>query len=306
MDIQATIEEYLGAKQNSITQSTYDWYAFYLGKFSDFCTDRNLTDLTQITPNLVQQFVSSSETNNTHTRHARAQIVKGFLSWCALDDDLGVREKTVRRISMPKVEQSEVVIFSEDEIRRLFAACDKTQQPYRNRAILHLLLDTGCRAAEICLDSNRRIEQTGLLQENLVLGRGEYYILVIGKGRKVRSVGLGDDTVQAMRRYLNRERGRSDSPYVFLSREGEPLSVRMLEQLLEALGKLAHVEDVHPHRFRHTFAVRQLLNGTSSLVLMQLLGHTTLDATKIYTRSMTHIQARMAAPSVVDKMMHRR
>jgi len=79
----------------------------------------------------------------------------------------------------------------------------------------------------------------------------------------------------------------------------------MLEQLILDLGDLAGVPDCHPHRFRHTFAVSQLLNGTSDLVLMQVLGHTSLEATKIYTRAMTQIQARQAAPSVVDRMQHR-
>jgi integrase/recombinase XerD len=303
MEISAAIDEYLGSKQNSITHKTYEWYALFLGQFDDWCATQHLTDLSSITAPQVQQFVSATPSKNTNTRHHRAQIVKGFPNWCALDDELGVREKTVRRIEMPKVEQPDVDIFSKADIDKLLRACDKTRQPYRNRAILHILLDTGIRASECCFDSRRPEENTGLLWENIVLGRGgESFLMVMGKGRKPRMVGFGEETSQAVRRYMNRERGRSDWDFLFLSREGRPMSVRMLQQLLGELGKLAGVPNCHAHRFRHTFAINQLLNGTSSLVLMQLMGHSTLDSTKIYIRAMTQIQARQSASSVIDTM----
>lgn len=145
--------------------------------------------------------------------------------------------------------------------------------------------------------------------EHLFLGKGknsESYIWVMGKGRKPRTIGMGEEASMAVRQYLNRERGHSDNPYVFLTREDEALTVRTLQQQLDYLGELAHVEGVHAHRFRHTFAVNQLMHGTSDLVLMRLMGHITLDATKIYTRALSQVQARRAAVSVVDQMKKKR
>lgn len=303
MDIHAAIEEFLGTKQNSITQSTYVWYERFLGYFDEWARMNGLTTLNQITAIHVQQFVAASSSSNTNTRHARAQVIKGFLSWCSQDEEMGVKERTVKRIEMPKLVQSEVKLFTDADIMRLFRACDQMKNPHRNRAIVHMLLDTGIRASELCYDSDRTDEETGLKMDCLVLGRGgDSFIRVMGKGMKARTVGLGNETTMYVRKYLNRERGRSDSSYVFLARGDEPLSVRMLQQFLDRLGELAGVEDTHPHRFRHTFAVNQLLNGTSDLVLMRLLGHTTLDSTKIYTRAMTQLQAMKAAPSVVDRI----
>jgi site-specific recombinase XerD len=236
LNIKSSIEEYLGAKQNSITHDTYAWYALFLDAFSEWCTEQGLTELRQITAQHVQQFVSACPTPNTNTRHARAQIVKGFLSWCAQDEETGVKEKTVRRIEMPRTEQKEIHLFTDAEIRKLFRACDRTRNSHRNKAILHILLDTGIRAAELAYDGDRPDEDTGLRMENLILGRDDSFIRVMGKGRKPRTIGLGQETSQAMRRYLNRERGRSDSPYVFLGRGDEPLSVRALQDLLTSLG----------------------------------------------------------------------
>jgi integrase/recombinase XerD len=304
MDISASIEEYLDSKQNAVTAKTYEWYSTFLTTFQKWCDEQHLKDLSEITAPIVQRFVSATPTSNSNTRHHRAQIVKGFLRWAAQDEDMGILLKTVARIEMPRTEQPDVVIFSEKEISRLIAACDKTRQPLRNRAILHILLDTGVRASEICYDNDRPAEQTGLRMDNTILGKGgESYILVMGKGRKMRSVGIGQETTSVLRRYINRERGRSECPYLFLTRTGEePLSVRMLQQLLDELGKDADVTDCHPHRFRHTYAINQLLAGTSSLILMHLMGHESVDATRIYTRALTQIQARKSAPSVVDNM----
>lgn len=304
MKIKDAVEEYLATKQNSITAKTYRWYDDFLAKFLVWCEEQDprLTELDKITATHVQYFVGSNPGESTYTRHHRAQIVKGFLNWCSKDEEMGVRPRMVSRIEMPKVIESEVEIFDPEDIKKLFRACDRMKHPHRNRALLHLLLDTGIRASELCVDSNRPQEQTGLQMDCLVLGRGtESYIRVMGKGRKSRTIGLGNESTICIRKYLNRERV-GDSPYVFLSShgDGEPLSVRMLQQFLDQLGELAGVPDCHAHRFRHTFAVSQLMAGTSDLVLMKLLGHTTLDSTKIYTRAMTQIQARLSAISVVD------
>jgi site-specific recombinase XerD len=129
--------------------------------FNEFCTERGLTDLTQITPTHVQQFVSASPTNNTHTRHARAQFVKGFLSWCAQDEEMGVREKMVRRIEMPKLEQSDIEIFTDDDIFKLLRACEKMKYPHRNKALVLLLLETSLRLSEVCTILETAIGELG-------------------------------------------------------------------------------------------------------------------------------------------------
>src|SRR5258708_13448388 len=81
----------------------------------------------------------------------------------------------------------------------------------------------------------------------------------------------------------------------------------MLQQFLDELGESAGIErQVHPHLFRHTFAVNQLLAGTSNLVFMRLMGQTTLESTKIYVRAMNELQARKTAISVVGRKRKKR
>lgn len=308
MLITTAIEEYLACKENALTHATYRWYTWVLDSFAQWCKNNHLTELNAISTTHVQRFVSSKPKQSDNTKHHKAQVLKTFLRWCSMDDEMGVRERTVRRIEMPKVVQPEVEIYSEADIKRLLTACDKLRHPLRNKAILLILLDTGVRIAELCYDRSRPEENTGLLLENVVLGRRgmESYIVVMGKGRKVRSVKLGNESRIAVQRYINRERPHSELPYLLLAQGDEPLSTRMLHQMLAKLGDIAKVQNTHAHRFRHTFAINQLLHGTADLVLMQLLGHTTLESTKIYTRALSQRQARQASISVVDYMKNQR
>lgn len=307
MLIKNAVEEYLLTKQNSITSDTFKWYSRFLDLFIQWADSNRLTELEQVRASHVQQFVADCPTNNTHTRHARAQVVKGFLSWCSKDLEMGVRRAIVERIEMPKVVQSNIELFDVHDITKLVSACDSTRNPHRNRAIIHLLLDTGIRAGELCYDSDRPEDETGLRMENLFIAKGaDSHIRVMGKGRKSRTIGIGTVTTLMVKRYLSRERVGKGSEFVLLERDGEALSVRMLQQLLAHLGEVSGVPGVHPHRFRHTFAVNQLLAGTSDLVLMRLMGHSSLESTKIYVRAMSQLQARSSAISVVDHMRQKR
>ncbi len=261
MRISNAIEEYLLTKQNSITTDTFKWYSRFLSLFQQWADQHRLTALEEVRAVHVQQFVADCPTSNTHTRHARAQVIKGFLSWCAKDVETGVKRTTVERIEMPRLVQSDIELLDEHDIASLISVCGSIRQPHHNRAIIHLLLDIGIRAGELCYDHERPADTTGLRMNSLFIGKGEdSYIRVMGKGRKSRTIGLGSITTLMVKRYLNRER-RVESEYVFLERDGEPLSVRMLQQPLSHLGDLAGVPGVHPHRFRHTFAVNQLLAG---------------------------------------------
>jgi site-specific recombinase XerD len=107
----------------------------------------------------------------------------------------------------------------------LFEAAKRTSAPLRNIALLYLLIDTGCRASELC----------GLLLENVIFEPERAYIIVYGKGRKQRPIRLGKKARLALARYLHRERRAPESEtHVFLGERG-PLTAEGLERLLYRL-----------------------------------------------------------------------
>jgi len=197
-----------------------------------------------------------------------------------------VTQHLLRQIPRPRPEKRAITPFSEEDMKALLAngersrtytrpgkrACDHAvATALRNRTIILLLLDTGVRASELC----------GLAIKDADLNNKR--ILVLGKGNKERALPISPRTAKTLWRYLTTE--RKDEPVnapLFLGSEGDPLNRDALLKLLIRLGAKAGVQDCHPHRFRHTFAVNFLRNGGNAFELQMALGHTTLQMVQTY------------------------
>jgi integrase/recombinase XerC/integrase/recombinase XerD len=157
-----------------------------------------------------------------------------------------------------------------------------------------LLLDTGIRASELC---TLTLDNT-FIEEN--------YIKVTGKGNKERIVPFGATTKKALIRYATTWRPEpvhSDVNELILSVEGRPLSYSGLSHALKRLGQRAGVPRLHAHLFRHTFAVRYLMNGGDVMTLRLMLGHTTLDVTQMYMHlAEAHVKVQHSRFSPVDRL----
>lgn len=143
----------------------------------------------------------------------------------------------------------------------------------RDRAIVLTLLDSGMRVSELC----------ALTVGDYDPARGRLRIRH-GKGDKERFTVVGSRARRALWRYLA-ERGQppAGAP-LFAVRSGRAMNRDNIRHMLNRLGEQAEVADVHPHRFRHTFAVTFLRNGGNPLLLQELLGHERLATVQIYVR----------------------
>lgn len=177
--------------------------------------------------------------------------------------------------------------FYPQEIKRVFDSLnDDRPLTIRNRAILSLFYATGMRVSELA----------ALKFQQLDLDR--QLILVHGKGGKDRWVLFSDEAKQDLERYLDQSRplllGRKgDSGQVFLSRRGDPLAVRTIQEVIRQIfAKAGAGTGAHPHELRHTFATQMLNNGADIRSVQELLGHASLSTTQIYTHvTMAHLKA---------------
>jgi integrase/recombinase XerD len=163
----------------------------------------------------------------------------------------------------------------------------------RDRAIILLLADTGIRASELCSIKMKDV--------NL----NNHSVKVVGKGNKERIVFFGKRTSKALWKHLMlRLNAEQPEDYLFpVDYPRDPRKMRrgILMHLLKRIGERAGVRGVHPHRYRHTFAITYLRNGGDVLTLQALLGHADLKMVKRYAQVAASDCARVhQAASPVD------
>lgn len=189
-------------------------------------------------------------------------------------------------IALRRGEKKLPEFFYENELKQVFDSL-KGNQPLtvRNLALFELFYATGMRVSEV---SNLTLHQIDLNLQT---------ILVHGKGNKDRYVAFDDHTKKSLVKYLEDARPnllKDDAEqYVFLSNLGKPLSKRGIEYVMQKTFNQAGISGkVHPHELRHTFATAMLNNGADLRSVQELLGHSSLSATQIYTHvTMAHLKS---------------
>lgn len=235
---------------------------------------------------------ASSVGLSSHTIQRHVRTLKAFSSWLVKDEK--VEDDPLAKLKRYKVDRRVIATLSDDEIGRIFEAIDtRTKLGARDYAMVFLLLDTGIRAGELC----------GLTMDNIHLEQDPGWIKVRGKGAKERIVVLGRKAHQILQSYMTYTRGRAPSDFLFMKRDGEPVNVNTLDQIIGRLGDRAGVPRLHPHLFRHTMATQYLVAGGDVISLQQKIGHSTVATTAGYVhlvgQHMAQIQQRI---SPMDKV----
>lgn len=207
------------------------------------------------------------------TLQGRRRYLNSF--WTFLEQEGLVKSNPVERIEAFKLENKLKKAFSGKEMTDLRAAC----KDVRETAIVEFLYATGLRVSELC----------SLNVKDIDMQKQEFR--VVGKGRKERVVYIHDNALRWLEKYYL---WRMERENLTLSELGEKplfvtakspfkrLTIAGVQYLLKRLGKRANVENVHPHRFRRTFATDLLNRGMRIEEVMVLMGHTKIETTLIY------------------------
>lgn len=182
-----------------------------------------------------------------------------------------VVEAGTKGIKLPRV-------LSEDEVVRLLNQPDiTTAEGFRDRTMLEVLYATGMRVSELI---NLTLERVDLNMK---------YIIAFGKGSKERIVPLGSVAAEFLQKYLEKVRpklthaGRNTN-IVFLAFGGHELTRQRFWQIIRAYGRKANINKaLTPHILRHSFATHLLDNGADLRSVQELLGHSDISTTQIYT-----------------------
>lgn len=156
----------------------------------------------------------------------------------------------------------------------------KIYEGTRDLAIIDLLISTGIRIGEICLI---KLDDINIKNKTL---------LIHGKGKKERLLFLScEDTIKNLKKWLD-IRSNHQNNHLFLNRYGNPLTIHSIEDIFYKYRDLAKINpSATPHYLRHTFATNLLINGADIRSVQEILGHSNISTTEIYTEiSLNHKQ----------------
>jgi len=200
------------------------------------------------------------------------EALKTFFKFLFSEEE--IKQNPAAQLKSPKLEQYLPEILSVGEIEKLLSAPD-TQKPdgIRDKAILETLYATGIRVSEL----------TGLRLGDVNLD--VCFIKCTGKGSKERIVPIGSKAVEAIKRYIN-IRNEPGTDYLFLSRLSKKLSRISVWSIIKKHMKKTGIEkNITPHTLRHSFASHILEGGADLRIIQEMLGHSSIATTQIYTHT---------------------
>ena len=263
------------AAERGLAENSLQAYRRDLEDTHDFLTGRRKNLLTAKADDFRQYLQNQSrQGKSTKTVSRRLAAIRSLLGFLAADYPNA--PAILRQLERPKPERSLPKVLSRAQVNQLIAAPDPESPFYtRDVAILELLYASGLRASELC--------HVKLNDVNLQVG----VVRVLGKGSKERLVPVGKAALEAIKLYLQESRpklNRRNDERMFLSRTGRPLDRIALWMLVEKYGRSCGLlKDVSPHTLRHCFATHLIGGGADLRVVQELLGHSDIGTTQIYT-----------------------
>jgi site-specific recombinase XerD len=243
-------------------------YRFIVSDFLKFTLGLAIADVTH---REVSEWIHFLHTQKMSPKTISQRLggLRSFFNYTVL---IGIRNTSPTALIPPrKLPTSLPHWLSAQQVRKLMEATDNA----RDYALIDFMYSSGCRVAEV----------VGARLENVQWD--EMVVKVLGKGQKERLVPMGRKTVKSLRAYLQ---SRITGP-LFLSEDHRlrqssqeiSITARSISRILRNLGALAGLGRVHPHMLRHSFATVLLEGGADLRSIQELLGHTSISTTQIYT-----------------------
>ncbi|WP_146552124.1 tyrosine recombinase XerC [Rummeliibacillus sp. SL167] len=246
-------------------------------EFFTFLQVEGVEDLAQVEYIHARLFVTKlyEEKKARTTISRKISSIRSFFRFLNKEYDLD--DTAFQALYHPKKELRLPHFFYEEELTQLFDSNEGTDpKSLRNMALLELLYATGIRVSELTSIELKDID----FSLNI--------LRVMGKGRKERYVPFGHFAAEAMQSYLAESRPKlvkdEKHPKLFVNMRGGPLTARGVRYILNDMMKQTELRTtIYPHMLRHTFATHLLNNGADLRTVQELLGHSSLSSTQVYT-----------------------
>jgi len=277
-ELRFLIDDYLNYLEidRKLSINTIKSYRYDLHQLSDYLESINVILANDVTQDNLSDYIIHLRKNGLGPRSTSHMIssIKNFYKFLLKDEVIEV--DISKHLDTPKLPKKLPTYYSYNEIDKLLSFEVKDKFASRNKAMIELLYSSGLRISEL-LD---------LKLSDIHIMNG--ILKCHGKGNKERIVPMGDIAIRYLEEYLNMYRSQlllAPSEYVFVNRNGKRLSRQGFQKALKKVAIEQGVnKEISAHKLRHSFATHLLENGADLRVVQELLGHSDIGTTKIYTQ----------------------
>ena len=269
------IKEYIVfiSQVKNLSENTSKSYERDLKKLHLFLSDLNISEYSQISAETCSAWVGSlySQNNNPKSIQRHLSSAKGFFRF--LKKNNLIESSPFELISAPKSSSILPEVLSPEDVEQLLNFKPTNMIEIRDMAIVELMYSSGLRVSET---ANINISD---FEEN------KTFLRVLGKGSKTRLVPMGRFAINAINNWLmEREKILNNTDALFLNSKGTRLTVRSIQLRLKKMAVKQGLPPIHPHMLRHSFATHMLESSGDLRTIQELLGHSSLSTTQIYTK----------------------
>ena len=269
------INEYINfiSQVKNLSNNTANSYLRDLKKFSDFVEKLNISKYSEITDDICSAWIGDLFTKNINPRSIQRHIssAKGFFKF--LKKNNVINSSPFELITAPKTPNNLPEVLSPEDVEQLLNFKPTSVVEIRDLAIIELIYSSGLRVSEtVSIDLNDFEEDMSFLR-------------ILGKGSKTRLVPVGKYAKSAINEWLiERNKIINSTNALFLNSRGKRISIRSVQLRLRKMALKQGLAPIHPHMLRHSFATHMLESSGDLRTIQELLGHSSLSTTQIYTK----------------------
>tara|TARA_B100000482_G_scaffold176078_1_gene145620 strand:+ start:1070 stop:1966 length:897 start_codon:yes stop_codon:yes gene_type:complete len=269
------IKEYLVfvSQVKNLSENTSKSYERDLKKLDSFLKDLNISNYSQINVETCSAWIGNlySQNNNPRSIQRHLSSAKGFFRF--LKKNNLIDSSPFDLVTAPKSSSTLPEVLSPEDVEQLLNFKPTNMIEIRDMAIVELMYSSGLRVSETV---NININD---FEEN------KSFLRVLGKGAKTRLVPMGRFAINAIDDWLKeRDKIQSNTDALFLNTKGTRLTVRSIQLRLKKMAVKQGLPPIHPHMLRHSFATHMLESSGDLRTIQELLGHSSLSTTQIYTK----------------------
>ncbi len=276
MEIEDAIQDFLNycIFEKGLSDKTKISYQNDLDVYKEYLRKKKKIRVEEITSDDIKDFLKTREEEETTTIAHNLTVIKNFHAY--LQKEKIVKTNISEFIERPKLKKSLPKTLSIEDVDKLLDITLNTPFDYRNKAMLELMYGCGLRVSECINLEINDIDRTNCM------------IRILGKGSKEREIPVGEYALQYLEKYLEvRDQLQKKKPCtkLFLNNHGEGMTRQGFFKNLKAILREKGLnENVSPHTLRHSFATHLINRGADLRSIQEMLGHSDISTTKIYTK----------------------